>query len=608
MKLLEGKDWSLVKTQDLESAGEYFEKSLSLFGFTPSPFNLGIYQTVDNSSQEIILRATQYVGVVPGVKRAQDSETADKSKERPLIKISSRFHISPTEMIEAVLSGDDYYENPDMLKTRSYSEAEWRDLAKHKKNGKNQNEKILFGMINGIGTIDLFANSEGEQGASDTDLGIADAYGVFEIIDFVNKAKEVCKKNLKRQSQRREENLNCKVKGKILIQKQLKYNTSKGQNQRGYCSYNKMTEDIRENQIIKYALHLCQKKHGIGDALAEDIRYCMNALSGVPLRKCSTADFVGLKNNGAFRQYKDALRAAKKVIGRYSLSYSDQKNEGKTETKVQLSNGKVLPYFIDMNLLFEYFCRAIFKKAIAKYNADEENKIRFELESTKKAERKLFAQENKNSIEKFFMKTYIPDIVLRYSQEGKESKVAAVFDAKYSDVEQQQEAKRARTHQILFYMKALGCDYGGLISPYTGEENEIPVFGRIDTVQNVQMFYIPLAKQEQSAFEYYVEITKKYLAEIAHAIAERNERIKQQKENEQRQIQQDICEEICRFIDNTMNSTENYKDYFRRNKKGKELLGKLKEKIKTLGSSEFQSNVESAAGVNGTEDKDERDS
>ena len=122
------------------------------------------------------------------------------------------------------------------------------------------------------------------------------------------------------------------------------------------------------------------------------------------------------------------------------------------------------------------------------------------------------------------------------------------------------------------------------------------------------MFYIPLAKQEQSAFEYYVEITKKYLAEIAHAIAERNERIKQQKENEQRQIQQDICEEICRFIDNTMNSTENYKDYFRRNKKGKELLGKLKEKIKTLGSSEFQSNVESAAGVNGTEDKDERDS
>ena len=257
----------------MESAREYFEKSLSLFGFTPSPFNLGIYQTVDNSSQEIILRATQYVGVVPGVKRAQDSEKADKSKERPLIKISSRFHISPTEMIEAVLSGDDYYENPDMLKTRSYSEAEWRDLAKHKKNGKNQNEKILFGMINGIGTIDLFANSEGEQGASDTDLGIADAYGVFEIIDFVNKAKEVCKKNLKRQSQRREENLNCKVKGKILIQKQLKYNTSKGQNQRVYCSYNKMTEDIRENQIIKYALHLCQKKHGIGDALAEDIRY-----------------------------------------------------------------------------------------------------------------------------------------------------------------------------------------------------------------------------------------------------------------------------------------------------------------------------------------------
>lgn len=531
MKPLEGEDWSQITKLEWENAADYadyFDRSLSLFGFTPSPFNLGVYQTVNNNAEEI-LRATQYVGVVPmlkKIKKTQDSETADKNEEQPLIKISSRFRISPTEMIEAVLSGDDYYENPDMLKTKSYSETEWRELAKYKK--KDQDEKILFGMINGIGSIDLFANSEGEQNAADTDLGIADAYGVFEIIDFVNKAKEVCKKNLKRQSQRVEENLNCKVKGKILIQKQLKYNASKGQNQRMYCSYNKMTENIRENQIIKYALHLCQKKHGIGDSLAEDIRYCMNTLSGVPLKKCSTADFVGLKNNGAFRQYKDALHAAKKVIGRYSLSYSDQKNEGKKEAKVQLSSGKVLPYFIDMNLLFEHFCRAIFKKAIAKYNEDnreENSRITFELESTQKAERKLFDQEHIQDsgkmIERFFMKTYIPDMVIRYSLDNKESKVAAVFDAKYSDVEHQQEAKRARTHQILFYMKALGCDYGGLISPYSGEETEIPVSGKINAVQDAQLFYIPLAKQEQDAFEHYVWLTEQYLVKIANAIVER---------------------------------------------------------------------------------------
>lgn len=609
-------------------AADYFERSLSLFGFTPSPFNLGVYQTVNNNFEKV-LRATQYVGVVPMLKKNQNLKASGKDKEQFLIKISSRFHISPTEMIDAVLSGDDYYENPDMLKTRSYSEAEWRKLAGHQKIGKNQEEKILLGMINGTGSINLFANSEGKQEkASDTDLGIIDAYGVFEIIDFVNKAKEVCKKNLKRQSQSVEENLNCRVRGKILIQKQIKYNVSKGQNQRVYCSYNKMTENIRENQIIKYALHLCQKKHGIGDSLAEDIRYCMNTLRSVPLKKCSTADFVGLKNNGAFRQYKDALNAAKKVIGRYSLSYSDQKKKDTTEAAVQLSGGKVLPYFIDMNLLFEYFCRAVFKKAIANYNA-RPNGIKFELESTKKARRRLFAGENSaKNIEKFFMGTYIPDIVINYSTDAanKEWKVAAVFDTKYSDIAQQTEARRARTHQILFYMMALGCECGGLISPYPGEESEffknnpdknsgedpaknlntenMTVAGQLGTKEKpAQLFYIPLCplsrakdgdtEKKQSAFEHYAELTERYLAKIADAVG-----LPEKKE----QDRQDACDEILRKFETIFTRDE----ACLKNKDGRKTFKEdFEEAIRCIKNNQDNTNDTTVAGTYGMEKKDE---
>lgn len=174
-----------------------------------------------------------------------------------------------------------------------------------------------------------------------------------------------------------EENLNCKIKGRILIQKQLKYNTSKGQNQKIYCAYNKMTEDIRENQIIKYALYLC-KNHEIGASLEEDIRFCMNALKNVPLKKCSVADFIGLKNNGAFRQYKDALVAAKKIIKRYGVSELGEKlkdETGKESRDVQLVSGEVTPYYIDINLLFEYYCRAIFKDAIEEFNASNTIKL-----------------------------------------------------------------------------------------------------------------------------------------------------------------------------------------------------------------------------------------
>ncbi len=49
---------------------------------------------------------------------------------------------------------------------------------------------------------------------------------------------------------------------------EIKYNASKGQNHRMYCSYNSLSEDIKENQIIKYALHLCQKRP-IADSLSE---------------------------------------------------------------------------------------------------------------------------------------------------------------------------------------------------------------------------------------------------------------------------------------------------------------------------------------------------
>ena len=157
--------------------------------------------------------------------------------------------------------------------------------------------------------------------------------------------------------------------------------------------------------------------------------------------------------------------AAKKIIKRYGISELGEKlkdETGKESRDVQLVSGEVTPYYIDINLLFEYYCRAIFKDAIEEFNAS--NTIKFNLE--KKQERKLFQEEDKKEKDKepkVYMKKYTPDIVVTY---GKEEKVVAVFDAKNSKLEDQDNrSRRARTHQIMFYMKALGCDYGGLISP-----------------------------------------------------------------------------------------------------------------------------------------------
>lgn len=559
--VLKGKDYEQIeecnfeldilcpeKSTTFKKAEDYFERYKSLFGHEILPYNMGIYQTTEKDKE--ILKATQYIGVLPLLKLPKKSSEENRKKSsKDIIKILSRFNISPTEMLEAVLAGDDYYENPDMLKFKSYTISEWKDQKINKKN----NQNVIFGLLNGVEQIDLFSASEGAQDVNVADLGIVEAYGAFEIIDFVNKAKNLCKKNLKKQFCRIEENLNCKVKGRILVQKQIKYNVSKGQEQKVYCAYNKMSENIKENQIVKYALILCARKSGIGEVLSEDIRTCMNALAGVTLKKCSVSDFVGLKNNAAYRQYKETLIAAKKVICRYSLSYNgaEEKSDDKVTKKSLLNSGKVLPYYINMNILFEYYCRAIFKQAINNYNLENEKKnIKLELESSAVAERQLFSEDSK--ISNYYMKTYIPDIVIKYTYSNgkndneKKEGIAAVFDAKNSDVENGDISKRERTHQILFYMKVLGCNNGGLISPATRVNLENSILkdnilkdnicinnakvGKKEESEKTKLYYIPLVNCESKLnrckeyfkvkkdFDVYIKIVEMYLKDIAKTI------------------------------------------------------------------------------------------
>ena len=601
---------------------EFFKNFANLSTYGLSPYNLGVYSSANDK-----LRAVQYVGVVPLLSR-NDPEEGIGEDEQYVVKISSRFGISPSKMLNKVMNGRDCYDNDAILTRKNYSKEDWFKLVEKNK----YNNKHLFGRIDGLGNIELPSASGNGDDAKETDIGIQDdIYGVFEIMDFVDKAKELCRKNLKKQSRRVEENLNCKVKGRILVQKQIKHNVSRGQVQKMYCAYNKMSENIKENEIIKYTLYLCQHIEGIGDMLSEDIRFCMNSFRGVPLKKSSTSDFVGLKNNGAYKQYKATLNSAKKVLSRCSISY-DSSNDNKAENgpKVKLlSDAKTMPHFIDMNLLFEYYCRAIFCDAIDKFNDEHsDSRIRFELESSKFARKLLFRvkdtyfnnyvikeleeewddndEESKTNnigdgddltdMYRYFMASYIPDIVIKYSYKDKELSisdegVAAVFDAKYSDVRgQSTETRRLRTHQVMFYMKALDCSFGGLVSPAEYKDGiNLPlcadtfidrkaIKGNIEESEKGQLklYYLPLffgdgfdellekTKESDSkikdASDYYVSCAMEYLEEIQ----------KELEENVQKKIENEEYKKLLESIKKRMN-----KNGFKKGKKQEilELLG-----------------------------------
>jgi len=446
-----------------------------------------------------------------------------KETDEELLTFTSRFKSLKTiEMLSEILSGPDYYEYPEMLKIKHYSLNEWKNLCS--KCNKEDNIKVLAGILDN--TIDLESYIKGEStGAKEAFGSIIETYGVFEIIDFVNKAKKVCQQSLKKQFQMVEENLVGKVRGHILVRKQIKYNEAKGQIHKCYCSYNSFSEDIIENRIMKYALYLCQHSQ-LGEALSEDIHYCMNTLSSVPLKKCSGADFVGIKNNGAYRFYKDVMSAAKKIINRYYLSDNRIINrEGDNDdviktTELKKQNTKISPYFINMNLLFELYCRAITRKAIDKFNSEtKQENYKLSLESARYAERSLFEDENGIGC---FMKHYIPDIVINKIEsqsDGKpQEKCFAVLDAKNSNVFNS-DKKRERTHQIMFYMKALNCNHGGLISPAEKKDKEkeiaklkgqnnvflsnIPVFvnGKCDSISEIFNYLKEIANKENNKTE-----------------------------------------------------------------------------------------------------------
>lgn len=461
--------------------------------------------TMGNREQPVWgLYSSQYVGILPLVDRTTGKlvyiPDGTQQGKPCLIEIQSRFAVSPLMMLNEVLKGDDYYENPGMLTYHEFTVDELLQKDRQGQSGTPKSEKLLFGVLKGAGKVPLPMAGEGAAGNNPLAV-LGNEESVFEMLRFVSLAKELCRRTLKKQSSPVEENLTGKIKGRILLNKQIKYNLVRGQFQKTYCSYNRLQNNTTENRIIKYTLYLCSRSP-LAETLSDDLTFCQRALADVPLQKCSLSDFTGLKSNGAFRQYRETLALARRILGKFYLDYeaatdgSNQTEKGSAKFCSRLS-AETDPYFINMDLLFEYYCRAIFRKAVNQFNEAKRKENSGEQAAQKASEASggkkgktkgaakilrlrlepsiaygkgihLFQQKYDGSdsrrLKMFYMPTYIPDILITSENEKGNVAPFLVADAKYSFVDKSQsDVKRARTHQILFYMNVLNCNYGGLV-------------------------------------------------------------------------------------------------------------------------------------------------
>ena len=234
---------------------------------------------------------------------------------------------------------------------------------------------------------------------------------------YLNVLKTIVKKPLFGRMMKIEENMVSKVKGKIVIHKQIKHNLLHARPDRMYCAYQQFTVDVPENQYLKSALLKVKRYLEELDKplpiLTELVRLCWNGMSHISLpdKKIQRAQLP--KMRGLYSYYNDALDIAKMIDDEISIGFNGEVQE----------TGYVVPFAINMQNLFELYTRYRLKKALKQVNAH------LDLQPFESVVRVL---QNSEEEPKLYIDGHVkPDIII-YDKRVKNETVA-VFDAKYKD-------------------------------------------------------------------------------------------------------------------------------------------------------------------------------
>jgi len=176
------------------------------------------------------------------------------------------------------------------------------------------------------------------------------------ILQFLQVVKTIVKKGLKKSYYKVENNLNSKVKGKILTAKNVKLNIVKGGIIKTYCSYDEFGFNGIENRLIKKTLIFIQrylpanKSMWSGVPLGDIFNYIMPLFSNIS-EEVNIKDCKHLKINSFFKEYKIAINLAKQILQRYGYNINNVFN----------INLKTPPFWIDMSKLFELYVLGLLK-------------------------------------------------------------------------------------------------------------------------------------------------------------------------------------------------------------------------------------------------------
>lgn len=174
----------------------------------------------------------------------------------------------------------------------------------------------------------------------------------FLVVQYLQLVKAIVRKGLKKNYYKVQENLNNRVKGKILVGQHIKQNVFKNRFTNTFCEYQQFGEDHAENRFLKKVLQFASsyiENHEklFGDKFIElqhTINYCRPAFELIS-NQVNDYELKHIKHNPFYKDYANAIDLGKKILKRFAYNIT------------QTTNDKVAtpPFWIDMPRLFELY-------------------------------------------------------------------------------------------------------------------------------------------------------------------------------------------------------------------------------------------------------------
>jgi 5-methylcytosine-specific restriction enzyme subunit McrC len=173
------------------------------------------------------------------------------------------------------------------------------------------------------------------------------------IVQFLKLMQRVVRKGLKKSYYRVTENLNSRVKGKILVGRQIKTNLVKNQVTKTICNYQEYGINTPENQLLKLVLkfisaYLNMKVQYFNATQREQLQhilnYCMPSFEHIDELQLKNKT-LNVKRNVFYPEYEEVIRIGNYILRRFSFNIS----------KVGEDNATTPPFWIDMSKLFELY-------------------------------------------------------------------------------------------------------------------------------------------------------------------------------------------------------------------------------------------------------------